>query len=71
MQDSDDSAGELSEGQRPRLTRAEERILMGHAVNTDHAAAQTSENRPYQDFRSLSPGQLAQTAGMIGLLFQK
>nr|XP_038036321.1 protein TALPID3 isoform X2 [Anas platyrhynchos] len=62
LEDSDDSAGELSEGQRPRLTRAEERILMGHAVNMDHAAAQTSENRPYQDFRSLSPGQLAQTA---------
>ncbi|KAI6067997.1 Protein TALPID3 [Aix galericulata] len=50
LEDSDDSAGELSEGQRPRLTRAEERILMGHAVNMDHAAAQTSENRPYQDF---------------------
>ncbi|NWZ26057.1 TALD3 protein, partial [Asarcornis scutulata] len=62
LEDSDDSAGELSEGQRPRLTRAEERILMGHAVNMGHAAAQTSENRPYQDFRSLSPGQLAQTA---------
>ncbi|XP_068538520.1 protein TALPID3 isoform X6 [Anas acuta] len=62
LEDSDDSAGELSEGQRPRLTRAEERILMGHAVNMDHAASQTSENRPYQDFRSLSPGQLAQTA---------
>uniref|UniRef100_A0A8C3B653 KIAA0586 n=1 Tax=Cairina moschata TaxID=8855 RepID=A0A8C3B653_CAIMO len=66
LEDSDDSAGELSEGQRPRLTRAEERILMGHAVNMDHAAAQTSENRPYQDFRSLSPGQLAQTAETLG-----
>ncbi|XP_035184067.1 protein TALPID3 isoform X3 [Oxyura jamaicensis] len=62
LEDSDDSVGELSEGQRPRLTRAAERILMGHTVNMDHAAARTSENRPYQDFRSLSPGQLAQTA---------
>uniref|UniRef100_A0A8B9D4B9 KIAA0586 n=1 Tax=Anser cygnoides TaxID=8845 RepID=A0A8B9D4B9_ANSCY len=66
LEDSDDSVGELSEGQRPRLTRAAERILMGHTVHMDHAAAQTSENRPYQDFRSLSPGQLAQTAETLG-----
>ncbi|NXK48000.1 TALD3 protein, partial [Chauna torquata] len=65
MEDSDDSVGELSEGQRPRLTRAAERILMGHSVYMDHATARNSENRPYQGFRSASPGQLVQTAAEI------
>ncbi|OXB72186.1 UNVERIFIED_CONTAM: hypothetical protein H355_016588 [Colinus virginianus] len=61
LEDSDDSAGELSEGQRPRLTTAAERILMGHPVNMDHATARTPEDKPYQRSRSPSPGQLTQT----------
>ncbi|KAK4822538.1 hypothetical protein QYF61_015544 [Mycteria americana] len=68
LEDSDDSVGELSEGQRPRLTRAAERILMGHSVYMDHPTARTSENRPHQGFRSPSPGQLAQIGGTVRLL---
>ncbi|KAM6274036.1 protein TALPID3 [Porphyrio hochstetteri] len=60
LEDSDGSSGELSEGQRPRLTRVAERILMGHSAYMDHPTARTSENRPHQGFRSSSPGQLAQ-----------
>ncbi|KFV58735.1 TALPID3 protein, partial [Gavia stellata] len=66
LEDSDGSVGELSEGQRPRLTRATERILMGHSVYMDHPTAQTSENRPHQGFRSPSPGQLAQVGEIFG-----
>ncbi|KFQ35341.1 TALPID3 protein, partial [Mesitornis unicolor] len=66
LEDSDDSAGELSEGQRPRLTRAAERILMGHWVHVDHPTAQTCENRPRRRFRSSSPGQLAQIREILG-----
>ncbi|KAM6335889.1 protein TALPID3 isoform 2-T2 [Podargus strigoides] len=66
LEDSDDSVGELSEGQRPRLTRAAERILMGHSVYMDHPTARTSENRPHQGFRSSSPGQLAHIAEILG-----
>ncbi|KFP58667.1 TALPID3 protein, partial [Cathartes aura] len=66
LEDSDDSVGELSEGQRPRLTRAAERILMGHSVYMDHPAARTSENRPHHGFRSPSPGQLAQSGEIHG-----
>ncbi|KAM9652162.1 protein TALPID3 isoform 3-T3 [Morphnus guianensis] len=65
LEDSDDSVGELSEGQRPRLTRAAERILMGHSVYMDRPATQTSENRLHQGFRSPSPGQLAQIGAEI------
>ncbi|XP_063189731.1 protein TALPID3 isoform X1 [Chroicocephalus ridibundus] len=65
LEDSDDSVGELSEGQRPRLTRAAERILTRHSVYMDHPTARTSENRPHQGFRSPSPGQLAQTGAEI------
>ncbi|XP_065603447.1 protein TALPID3 [Cyrtonyx montezumae] len=65
LEDSDDSAGELSEGQRPRLTRAAERILMGHPADVDHATARPSEDKPYQGSRSPSPGQLTQTAGAM------
>ncbi|XP_048803233.1 protein TALPID3 isoform X8 [Lagopus muta] len=65
LEDSDDSAGELSEGQRPRLSRAAERILMGHPVDMDHATPRTSEDRPYQGSRSPSPGQLVQAAAEI------
>ncbi|KFQ41343.1 TALPID3 protein, partial [Nestor notabilis] len=63
LEDSDDSVGQLSEGQRPRLTRAAERILMGHSVYMDHSTVQTSENRPH---RSPSPGQLAQIGEVLG-----
>ncbi|XP_075006929.1 protein TALPID3 isoform X2 [Calonectris borealis] len=66
LEDSDDSVGELSEGQRPRLTRAAERILMGHSVYMGHPTARTSENRPHQGFRSPSPGQLAQIGEILG-----
>ncbi|NWH50243.1 TALD3 protein, partial [Fregata magnificens] len=66
LEDSDGSVGELSEGQRPRLTRAAERMLMGHSVYVNHPTAPTSENRPHQDFRSPSPGQLAQTGEILG-----
>ncbi|XP_014815437.1 PREDICTED: protein TALPID3 isoform X2 [Calidris pugnax] len=66
LEDSDDSVGELSEGQRPRLTRAAERILMEHSVYMDHPTARTSQNRPHQGFRSPSPGQLAQIGEILG-----
>ncbi|OPJ81312.1 hypothetical protein AV530_009788 [Patagioenas fasciata monilis] len=65
LEDSDDSVGELSEGQRPRLTRAAERILMGHSVYMDRPTARTCENRPHQGFRSPSPGQLAQIGEIL------
>ncbi|KFR02770.1 TALPID3 protein, partial [Opisthocomus hoazin] len=64
LEDSDGSAGELSAGQRPRLTRAAERILMGRSVYMDHPTARISENRPHQGFRSPSPG-LAQIGAEI------
>ncbi|XP_065492381.1 protein TALPID3 isoform X2 [Caloenas nicobarica] len=66
LEDSDDSVGELSEGQRPRLTRAAERILMGHSVYMDHPTARTCENGPHQGFRSPSPGQLTQIGEILG-----
>ncbi|XP_061199606.1 protein TALPID3 isoform X2 [Neopsephotus bourkii] len=66
LEDSDDSVGQLSEGQRPRLTKAAERILMGHSVYVDHPTAQTSENRPHRRFRSSSPGQLVQIGEILG-----
>lgn len=66
LEDSDSSVGELSEGQRPRLTRAAERILMGHPVDIDHATARASEDRPYQGSRSPSPGQLTHPAEILG-----
>ncbi|XP_064515581.1 protein TALPID3 isoform X6 [Pseudopipra pipra] len=65
LEASDGSVGELSEGQRPRLTRAEERILMGHSLCLDHPAAQSSEDRPHQGFRPVSPGQLTQIGAEI------
>ncbi|XP_074677110.1 protein TALPID3 isoform X2 [Strix aluco] len=66
LEDSDDSVGELSEGQRPRLTRAAERILVGHSVYMDHPTARSSESRPHRGFRSPSPGQLAQIGEILG-----
>ncbi|NXA79815.1 TALD3 protein, partial [Thryothorus ludovicianus] len=64
LEDSDGSIGELSEGQRPRLTRAQERILMGNSIFMAHA--QSSGNRPRQSLRSASPGQVAQTGEILG-----
>ncbi|KFV79119.1 TALPID3 protein [Struthio camelus australis] len=67
LEDSDDSVGEISEGQRPRLTKAAESIVMGHSVYVDHPTARTSESRPHQGFRAPSPGQFAQsTAEILG-----
>ncbi|KAI1237498.1 hypothetical protein IHE44_0013575 [Lamprotornis superbus] len=65
LEDSDGSLGELSEGQRPRLTRAQERILLGNSIFMEHPSAQSSGNRPRQSLRSASPGQLTQTGAEI------
>ncbi|XP_039924215.1 protein TALPID3 isoform X3 [Hirundo rustica] len=65
LEDSDGSVGELSEGQRPRLTRAQERILVGNSIFMEHPAAQSSGNRPHQGLRSASPGQLVQTGAEV------
>ncbi|XP_071413383.1 protein TALPID3 isoform X2 [Pithys albifrons albifrons] len=65
LEDSDGSVGELSEGQRPRLTRAEERMLLGHSLYLDHPAAQGSGNRPPQGLRSASPGQPTQPGEIL------
>ncbi|KAM7164753.1 protein TALPID3 isoform 2-T5 [Macrochelys suwanniensis] len=63
-EDSDNSVGELSEGQRPRLTRAAESILMGHSVYTDQAAGVITEQRPH---RVPSPGECDRvTAELLG-----
>uniref|UniRef100_A0A8C5TPJ1 KIAA0586 n=1 Tax=Malurus cyaneus samueli TaxID=2593467 RepID=A0A8C5TPJ1_9PASS len=65
LEDSDGSVGELSEGQRPRLSRAQERIMMGNSIFMDHPAAQSSGNRSHQDLRSASPGQVTQIRAEI------
>uniref|UniRef100_A0A8C3T6Z6 KIAA0586 n=1 Tax=Chelydra serpentina TaxID=8475 RepID=A0A8C3T6Z6_CHESE len=63
-EDSDNSVGELSEGQRPRLTRAAESILMGHSIYTDQAAGLITEQRPH---RVPSPGECDRvTAELLG-----
>ncbi|XP_048163322.1 protein TALPID3 isoform X2 [Corvus hawaiiensis] len=66
LEDSDGSVGEFSEGQRPRLTRVQERILMGPSIFMDHPAAQSSGNRPHHGLRSVSPGQVAQIGEILG-----
>ncbi|XP_066177690.1 protein TALPID3 [Sylvia atricapilla] len=66
LEDSDGSIGELSEGQRPRLTRAQERILMGNSIFMERPAAQSSGNRPRPGLRSASPGQLAHIGEILG-----
>ncbi|XP_061468435.1 protein TALPID3 isoform X2 [Rhineura floridana] len=58
----DDSAGELSEGQRPRLTKAAESILMGHSVYVDQPASPVSKRPPR---RAPSPGQCDRVAGEV------
>uniref|UniRef100_H0WKT7 KIAA0586 n=1 Tax=Otolemur garnettii TaxID=30611 RepID=H0WKT7_OTOGA len=62
-EDLENSVGELSEGQRPRLTAAAERILLGHplCVQQPVAAANTSlpqcESKPLaQQFDAVSDG---------------
>ncbi|XP_044870160.1 protein TALPID3 isoform X4 [Mauremys mutica] len=63
-EDSDNSVGELSEGQRPRLTRAAESILMGHSVYTDQLAGRVTEQRPHH---VPSPGECDRvTAELLG-----
>ncbi|XP_039175438.1 protein TALPID3 isoform X1 [Crotalus tigris] len=61
-EDTDNSAGELSEGQRPRLTKAAESILMGHSVymgqTTNHVSKELSQQVP-------SSGQCDNVAGDI------
>ncbi|XP_074400079.1 protein TALPID3 isoform X1 [Zonotrichia albicollis] len=64
-EDSDGSIGELSEGQRPRLSRAQERILMGNSIFLEHPTAQSFGNRPRQGLRSASPGQVVQIGAEI------
>ncbi|CAI5764763.1 protein TALPID3 isoform X1 [Podarcis lilfordi] len=55
-----DSAGELSEGQRPKLTEAAETILMGRGVYMDQPSSRVSK-KPLQ--RAASPGQYDRVAG--------
>ncbi|KAL7992760.1 hypothetical protein Chor_017016 [Crotalus horridus] len=61
-EDTDNSAGELSEGQRPRLTKAAESILMGHSVymgqTTNHVSKELTQQVP-------SSGQCDNVAGDI------
>ncbi|XP_053104548.1 protein TALPID3 isoform X2 [Hemicordylus capensis] len=58
----DDSAGELSEGQRPRLTTAAESILMGRSTYMGQPTVQISEQQPR---RPPSPGQVDRVAGEV------
>ncbi|XP_044870161.1 protein TALPID3 isoform X5 [Mauremys mutica] len=62
-EDSDNSVGELSEGQRPRLTRAAESILMGHSVYTDQLAGRVTEQRPHH---VPSPGECDRVTELLG-----
>ncbi|XP_074852390.1 protein TALPID3 [Carettochelys insculpta] len=63
-EDSDNSVGELSEGQRPRLTIAAESILMGHSVYMDQPSGLVTEQRPH---RVPSPGECDRvTAELLG-----
>nr|XP_048707946.1 protein TALPID3 isoform X11 [Caretta caretta] len=62
-EDSDNSVGELSEGQRPRLTRAAESILMGRSVYTDQAAGLVTEQRPHH---VPSPGECDRVTELLG-----
>ncbi|KAJ6658030.1 hypothetical protein lerEdw1_001689 [Lerista edwardsae] len=62
FEDTDDSVGELSEGQRPRLTDAAESILLGCSVRGDRPAGRVSEQRLGQ---APSPGQYERVAGEV------
>ncbi|KAJ7402483.1 hypothetical protein BTVI_85948 [Pitangus sulphuratus] len=66
LEDSEGSVGELSEGQRPRLSRAEERILLGHSLFLARPAAPSSGNRALQGSCPASPGQLTHIGEILG-----
>ncbi|XP_068110302.1 protein TALPID3 [Hyperolius riggenbachi] len=59
----DSSMGEISEGQRPRLTTAAEQVLVGHSVFMDRAANAGLATGRHQN-RPSSPGQCPDTAGV-------
>ncbi|KAJ7345412.1 hypothetical protein JRQ81_001362 [Phrynocephalus forsythii] len=61
-ENTDNSAGELSEGQRPRLPKAAESILMGRSVYMGQPADPVSR-RPTR--RMASPGQCDRDAGEV------
>ncbi|KAH0620278.1 hypothetical protein JD844_020427 [Phrynosoma platyrhinos] len=61
-ENTDDSAGELSEGQRPRLSRTAESILMGRSVYMGQPASQASRQRNHH---KPSPGQHGREAGEV------
>ncbi|XP_042308937.1 protein TALPID3 isoform X2 [Sceloporus undulatus] len=61
-ENTDDSAGELSEGQRPRLTRTAETILMGQSVYMDRPASQAPRQ---PNHHKPSPGQHGREAGEV------
>ncbi|KAI1895611.1 hypothetical protein AGOR_G00108020 [Albula goreensis] len=63
--DEETSLGELSEGQRPRLTAIGERILTGHSLLLDHTGLSRPGAGLSPDQGSLSsPGQLTLSAGL-------
>lgn len=54
----DESCGELSEGQRPVLTVAQERVVMGHSLISQHQSIQPSAIQSQNTYAILSsPGQ--------------
>ncbi|XP_060735598.1 protein TALPID3 isoform X3 [Tachysurus vachellii] len=54
----DESNGELSEGQRPVLTVAQERVVMGHSLISQHQSIQSSAIQSQNTYTILSsPGQ--------------
>ncbi|KAJ8353555.1 hypothetical protein SKAU_G00211220 [Synaphobranchus kaupii] len=63
--DEESSAGELSEGQRPRLTAVGESLLTGHSLLLDQATLSRLGTGPSPNQgRLLSPGQLSLPADM-------
>ncbi|XP_044292248.1 protein TALPID3 isoform X2 [Varanus komodoensis] len=56
------SAGELSQGQRPRLTKAAEGILLGRSLYVDQPASQASKPSA---LLVLSPGQCGRVSGEV------
>ncbi|MBN3302871.1 TALD3 protein, partial [Amia calva] len=62
--DSDGSAGEVSEGQRPRLTVAGETVLTGHSVLLDRGSLSGPGDELVSDGRGSSPGQLSREPGI-------
>ncbi|KAJ8288558.1 hypothetical protein COCON_G00012170 [Conger conger] len=60
------SAGELSEGQRPRLTAIGERLMTGHSLLLDQPTyGQLAPGPLHNQGGQLSPGQLSLSAGMM------